>query len=65
MRGHSCTEVLRYQTAQLRQALGRDACEWTFIEGTEDWTWFEGEPIVSEMEEKLAKGGAISSCSVA
>ena len=24
--GHSCTEVLRYQSAPLRQALGRDLC---------------------------------------
>jgi len=57
--GHSCTEVLRYQSAPLRQALGRDLCEFTFIEGTEDWTWFEGEPIVSDMEKKLAKGAQL------
>ena len=24
--GHSCTEVLKYQSAPLRQALGRDLC---------------------------------------
>ncbi|CAK9094631.1 unnamed protein product [Durusdinium trenchii] len=54
--GHSCTEVLRFQCANLQQALGRDACEWTYIEGTEDWNWFEGEPIVSDMEKTLAKG---------
>ena len=24
--GHSCTEVLKYQSAPLRQAIGRDLC---------------------------------------
>lgn len=57
--GHSCTEVLKYQSAPLRQAIGRDLCEFTFIEGTEDWNWFEGEPIVSDMEKKLAKGAQL------
>lgn len=57
--GHSCTEVLRFQCANLQQALGRDACEWTYIEGTEDWNWFEGEPIVSDMEKTLAKGAQL------
>ena len=27
--GHSCTEVLRFQCANLQQALGRDACVWS------------------------------------
>ncbi|CAJ1367305.1 unnamed protein product, partial [Effrenium voratum] len=57
--GHSCTEVLRYQAAGLRQALGRDLAEWTFIEGSDDWDWFEGEPVVSDMEQKLAKGAQL------
>ncbi|CAE6912420.1 unnamed protein product [Symbiodinium sp. CCMP2592] len=57
--GHSCTEVLRYQLAPLRQAVGRDLAEWTFIEGSEDWNWYEGEPIVSDMEQKLAKGAQL------
>eukprot|EP00931_Biecheleriopsis_adriatica_P052006 TRINITY_DN30206_c0_g1_i1.p1 TRINITY_DN30206_c0_g1~~TRINITY_DN30206_c0_g1_i1.p1 ORF type:complete len:568 (+),score=118.95 TRINITY_DN30206_c0_g1_i1:39-1706(+) len=57
--GHSCTEMLRVQTTALRHAVGREDADWTFIEGTENWTWFEGEPVISEMEEKLAKGAQL------
>eukprot|EP00439_Symbiodinium_sp_Y106_P062275 s932_g9.t1 len=70
--GHSCTEVLRYQLAPLRQAVGRDlaATELQQADGVvehlniqqqplKDWNWYEGEPIVSDMEQKLAKGAQL------
>merc|ERR1712061_224575 len=54
--GHSCTEVMKFQVSGLRAVLGKNAVEWTFIEGSKDWFYFEGEPVVSEMEERLANG---------
>jgi len=53
--GHSCIPVIKFQTNGLRNALG-DAAEWTYLQGNCDWTWFKGEPTVSEMEEKIANG---------
>ncbi|CAE8659629.1 unnamed protein product, partial [Polarella glacialis] len=57
--GHSCAAVLRVQTTALRLALGKDVSEWTFLEGSEDWTHSPGEPVISEMEEKLAQGSQL------
>mmetsp|Transcript_96928 Transcript_96928/g.312959 ORF Transcript_96928/g.312959 Transcript_96928/m.312959 type:complete len:591 (+) Transcript_96928:67-1839(+) len=54
--GHSCIPVIKFQTNQLKMALGRDAAEFTYIEGTKDWEWYEGEPKVSDMEERIAGG---------
>jgi hypothetical protein len=54
--GHSCIPVIKFQTNALKMALGKDAAEFVYIEGTKDWTWYEGEPTVSDMEERIANG---------
>jgi len=54
--GHSCKYVIKYQTTPLRLALGKDVAEWTFVEGDQDWTWKPGEPVPTDMEEKIAQG---------
>lgn len=57
--GHSCVAVMKFQTTQLKMALGKDVADWTYIEGTKDWKWYDGEPTVSELEEKIAKGAQL------
>mmetsp|Transcript_104377 Transcript_104377/g.280399 ORF Transcript_104377/g.280399 Transcript_104377/m.280399 type:complete len:530 (-) Transcript_104377:90-1679(-) len=57
--GHSCAAVIKFQTTQLKAALGKDAAEWTYLEGSKPWSWYEGEPTVSEMEEKIANGAQL------
>mmetsp|Transcript_10082 Transcript_10082/g.25258 ORF Transcript_10082/g.25258 Transcript_10082/m.25258 type:complete len:591 (-) Transcript_10082:52-1824(-) len=57
--GHSCSAVIKFQTQQLKNALGKDATEFVYLEGSKDWTWYEGEPTISEMEEKIAKGAQL------
>jgi len=57
--GHSCKGVMKFQTNGLKSALGKDNADWTYIEGTKDWTWFQGEPTVSAMEETIANGAQL------
>eukprot|EP00930_Biecheleria_cincta_P005953 TRINITY_DN106916_c0_g1_i1.p1 TRINITY_DN106916_c0_g1~~TRINITY_DN106916_c0_g1_i1.p1 ORF type:complete len:586 (+),score=114.02 TRINITY_DN106916_c0_g1_i1:49-1758(+) len=71
--GHSCAELVKFQTTALRMAIGKDAADWIYIEGTEDWpqaqkryikeeeydAWFAEEPVVSDMEKKLSKGAQL------
>mmetsp|Transcript_107682 Transcript_107682/g.304605 ORF Transcript_107682/g.304605 Transcript_107682/m.304605 type:complete len:590 (+) Transcript_107682:94-1863(+) len=54
--GHSCIPVIKFQTNQLKAALGRDAAEFVYLEGNHDFEWYEGEPKPSEMEERIAGG---------
>eukprot|EP00408_Alexandrium_pacificum_P062365 CAMPEP_0171178484 /NCGR_PEP_ID=MMETSP0790-20130122/12774_1 /TAXON_ID=2925 /ORGANISM="Alexandrium catenella, Strain OF101" /LENGTH=591 /DNA_ID=CAMNT_0011643405 /DNA_START=81 /DNA_END=1856 /DNA_ORIENTATION=+ len=54
--GHSNIPVIKFQTNQLKMALGRDNAEFVYLEGTKDWSWYEGEPKVSDMEERIAGG---------
>lgn len=42
-------------SAQLKAAIGPNA-EWTYICGTKAWTYYKGEPILSDMEERIAGG---------
>jgi len=51
--GHSCEAVNKVQLATLKGMLGPDA-EWTFLAGSEAWEYYEGEPIVSDMEKLIA-----------
>jgi hypothetical protein len=71
--GHSCAELVKFQTTALRMAIGKDAADWIYMEGFEDWpqaqkkfmpedkydAWFAEEPVVSDMEKKLAKGAQL------
>merc|ERR1719203_207684 len=54
--GHACIPVIKFQTNQLKMALGKDAAEFVYLEGTKNWQWYEGEPTVSDMEERIAGG---------
>mmetsp|Transcript_86571 Transcript_86571/g.222994 ORF Transcript_86571/g.222994 Transcript_86571/m.222994 type:complete len:587 (-) Transcript_86571:29-1789(-) len=57
--GHSCNAVMKFQSTQLKNALGKDNAEWVYHEGSKDWTWYDGEPTPSEMEEMIAKGAQL------
>jgi len=54
--GHSCIPVIKFQTNQLKMALGRDAAEFVYLEGSKDFKWYDGEPKASDMEERIAGG---------
>jgi len=54
--GHAREEIIQFQTTPLRMALGKDNAEWTFLHGFKEWTYYKGEPVPSEFEEKIAAG---------
>jgi hypothetical protein len=54
--GHSNIPIIKFQTNNLKMALGKDNCEFIYIEGTKDFTWYTGEPKPTDMEERLAGG---------